>query len=171
MSNEQVMNAFSSKGASPGGSKIRIPDYSQAVITVYHAPPGSYDAVVKGFKESVSKAGNKMFVLDIEADIGGGKTLAMRKLHCIIPLPMTANALGKIKQTMLALSVPPDVEIDASLFVGKKCTANIVNGDEYNGKPTSDIISIDPPGQATGPTATVDTAGPAFPVGDDDVPF
>ena len=163
------MNAFNSSAASPGGSKIKIPDYSQAVITVYHAPPGSYEAVVTGFKESVSTAGNNMFVLDIEASIGGGKTLASRKLHCIIPIPMTANALGKIKQTMLALSVPPDVEIDASQFVGKKCTAHLVDGKLWKGNKTSDIISIDPPGQATGATATVDTAGPAFSA--DEAPF
>ena len=104
MSNEQVMNAFSGNGASPGGSKIMIPDYSAGVITVYHAPPGSYPAVVTGFKETVSKAGTKMFVLDIEVDIGGGKTLG-RKLYCTLPMPMTANALGKIKQTMLARPV------------------------------------------------------------------
>ena len=171
MSNSEVLNAFSGNGASPGGSEIQIPDYTEAVITVYHAPPGSYDSVVTGFKNAVSKAGNKMLVLDIEASIGGGKTLASKKLHVTFPMPMTTNALGKIKQTMLALSVPPGVEIDAGLFVGKKCTANIVNGDLYNGKQTSDIASIDPPGQATGAIATVDTAGPAFPVGSDDTPF
>lgn len=169
MSNDSVLNAFSGNGASPGGSKIKIPNYSEAVVAVYHAPPGSYPAVVTGFKETVSKAGNAMFVLNIEADVGGGKTLG-RKLHCTLPVPMTANALGKIKQTMMALDVPPDVEVEASVMVGKKCTANIVNGDEYNGKQTSDIASIDPPGQATGPIATVDTSGPAFPV-DDQVPF
>ena len=169
MTNANVLDAFSGNGASPGGSKIRIPNYSEAVVAVYHAPPGSYPAVVTEFKETVSKAGNAMFVLTIEADIGGGKTLG-RKLHCTLPVPMTANALGKIKQTMMALDVPPDAEIEAKLIIGRKCTANIVNGDEYNGKQTSDINSIDPPGQATGAIATVDTSGPAFPV-DDNIAF
>ena len=162
MSNANVLNAFNGNGASPGGSKIRIPNYSEAVVAVYHAPPGSYPAVVTGFKETVSKAGNNMFVLEIEADVGGGKSLS-RKLHCTLPVPMTANALGKIKRTFMALSVPPDVEVEAKLIVGKECTANVQDGGEYNGKPTSDIDSIDPPGQATGHIPS----GPE----DDDIPF
>ncbi len=169
MSNSEVVNAFSGNGASPGGSKIMIPNYSEAVVAVYHAPPGSYPAVVTGFKRTVSAAGNDMFVLSIECDVGGGKSLT-RKLHCTMPMPMTANALGKIKRTFLALDVPSDVEIDASEIVGRPCTANVSDGKEYLGKPSSNIDSIDPPGQATGAIATVDTAGPAFPV-DDVTPF
>ena len=170
MSNDSVLNAFSGNGASPGGSKIRIPNYADAKITVYHAPRGSYPAVVTGFKEAKSKAGNDMFVINLEVDVGGNKILS-RMFHCTIVVPSTANSLGKIAQTFLALDVPSGVEIDASAIVGRPCTANVSDGKEYLGKPSSNIDSIDPPGQATGPTATVDTAGPAFPVGSDDTPF
>ncbi len=170
MSNSEVVNAFSGTDASPGGSKIKIPNYSDAKIPVHHAPPGSYPAVVVGFKEAVSAAGNDMFVLNIEVDVGGNKALT-RKMHCVVMVPSTASSLGKIARTFLALGVPSDVEVDVSVIVGKKCTANISNGKEYLGKPTSDIDSLDPPGQATGAIATVDTTGPAFPVEGDGLPF
>ena len=148
-----------------------IPDYTDAVVKVYHAPPGSYPAVVTGFCESLSKTSNApMLVFDFEIDVGGGKTFK-RTMWCTMPVPMTASALGKIKQTCLALEVPPKVAIESKLVVGRKCTVNLVDGRVYNDKVGSDIASIDPPGQAKGATATVTTTGPAFPVDDSDVPF
>ena len=149
-----------------------IPDYTAAVVKVYHAPRGSYPAVVTGFKESVGKDSNApMLVFDFKVDVGDGKTLE-RKMYCTMPIQMTASALGKIKQTCIALKVPPKVAIEANLVVGRECTANLVDGREYLGNKTSDIASIDPPGQATGAIATVDTTDPAIPVNSyDDVPF
>lgn len=169
MTNANVLDAFSGNGASPGGSKIKIPNYADTKIPVHHAPPGSYPAVVTGFKEARSKAGNDMFVISLEVDVGGNKILS-RIFHCTIVVPSTANSLGKIAQTFLALDVPSDVEIDASAIVGRPCTANVSDGNEYLGKPSSNIDSIDPPGQATGAIATVDTAGPALDTSED-LPF
>lgn len=171
MSNEQVLNAFPTNGASPGGEDIMIPDYTEAVVNVYHAPPGSYPGVVTGFCKKLSNSSRvPMLVFDFKVDVGGGKTLE-RALYCTMPVPMTANALGKIKRTCLALDVPPNVPIKAALVVGRPCTVHLVNGNEYNGKVGSDVDGIDLPGQATGAIATVDTTGPAFPVGGDSVPF
>jgi hypothetical protein len=171
MSNEQVMNAFPTNGASPGGEDIMIPDYTPAVVTVRHAPPGSYPAVVSGFCKALSKSSDApMLVFDFRVDVGGGKTLE-RSIYCTMPVPMTANALGKIKRTCLALEVPPNVPIKAALVVGRKCTVHLVDGKEYKGKVGSDVDGIDLPGQATGATATADAPVPAFPVGGDDIAF
>lgn len=171
MSNSEVLNAFSGNGASPGGEDIMIPDYTEAIVKTTYAPPGSYPAVVTGFCKKLSESSKvPMLVFDFKIDVGGGKTYE-RSMYCTMPVQMTANALGKIKQTCLALDVPSGVAVKASVVVGRKCTVNLVNGGEFKGNMTNDIRSIDPPGQATGAIATVDTAGPAFPVGDDDVPF
>lgn len=157
------MNAFNGTGASPGGSTITIPDFSGVEVKVFHAPPGPYPAKVIGFVEAVSQSsGNPMLVFEFEVSVGGGKTLR-RKFYC----PLTSNSLWKLKQTCDALGIEPGA-IAVDKVIGLTCMVNLIDGDDYNGSPTSDIESCD---QLSEATPKIDTTGPAFPVGGDDIAF
>lgn len=163
MSNANVLNAFSGNGASPGGSSITIPDFSGVEVKVFHAPPGPYPATVVSFSEGRSQAGNNMLIFEFAVDVGGGKTLK-RKFYC----PLTSNSLWKLKRTCDALGIPPG-PIDVGKVVGLECMVNLLDGEPYDGRPTSEIDSCDEMTEESARTVT--TTGPAFPVVEEDIPF
>lgn len=173
MSNANVLNAFNETGASPGGSSVTIPDFSNVEVKVFHAPPGAYPAKVIAFAQAVSQSsGNPMLVFEFEADVGGGKVLK-RKLYC----PLTSNSLWKLKQTCGALGIEPGA-IAVDKVIGLECMVNLIDGDEYEGNPTSDIGSCDEMTEESARSAqTVDTTdgfgNQPMPPGpeDDDIPF
>jgi hypothetical protein len=182
MSNDSVrkeLNAFNGSGASPGGSSITIPDFSGVEVKVFHAPPGAYPGKVIGFAQAVSQSsGNPMLVFEFEVDVGGGKVLKRKFYH-----PLTSNSLWKLARTCGALGIEPG-SISVDKVIGLECMVNIIDGDDYDGKPTSDIDSCDEMTEESsreittaGPVFSVDTksgfGGQPMPPGpeDDDIPF
>lgn len=171
MSNDSVrneLNAFNGSGASPGGSKIVIPDFSSVKAVTYYASPGSYAGTVISLKNVLSKAASKpMLEFKFEAPVANGETL-MATVNC----PLASAALWKLANVCNSLGIEQG-EIDADKVVGLKCTLLVKDsGVGDNGNKWCEVYKCAPPGQETGPdkASTVDTAGPAFPV-DDVTPF
>ncbi len=170
MSNEQVLNAFPTNGASPGGSSITIPDFTKVKEKTYYAKPGSYAGTVVSFKNVLSKSTNSpMLEFKFESNVANGEVL-LSTFNC----PLSAAAMWKLANVCRSLGLEPG-SIDAEKVVGLKCTVMVKdNGVSDKGDKWCEIYKCAPAGQETGPDnpsgPTVDTTGPVFPV-DDQAPF
>jgi hypothetical protein len=114
------------------------------------APPGTYDAVVKNVENQKSKAGNDMWVWQLEAaDTPVGKRvffnhMVWRKEGQIDPIGM-----GRIKAAILAVNPEYNLRTFSPLtsnhdMIGLPCRVKVAVG-KYNGEDSNNVKDILPP--------------------------
>lgn len=136
-----------------------------------HVPAGTYHAEVADFEETVSKAGNAMFVIYLEITEGphAGQQIIDR-------LPQTEKAMFRSAAFLQALGVKiakKKIALNPRSLIGRPVDIVVEDGEPYNGRVKSEVreyLRAAKPAKAepeTDPLADEDETEEASPVAEE----
>lgn len=107
-------------------------DFSKALGLYRDIPEGIYEAKIVGVKKKISKAGNDMYVWDIEIDPEDGSGKVRTTVYTVIP-----DAVFKIREILLAINPDKEEELKGEFVFHPEdytdCLVRVETGiKEYN---------------------------------------
>lgn len=107
-------------------------DFSKALGLYRDIPEGIYEAKIVGVKKKISKAGNDMYVWDIEIDPEDGSGKVRTTVYTVIP-----DAIFKIREILLAINPDKEDELKGEFIFHPEdyvdCLVRVETGiKEYN---------------------------------------